>query len=56
VPGWQIPGEVPRLLQGIQPAGAVVLGGDTARVTGPPALEGPALGITARLRAPGRQT
>ena len=27
VPGWQIPGEVPRLLQSIQPAGAVALGG-----------------------------
>jgi hypothetical protein len=26
VPGWQVPGEVPRLLQGIQPAATVALG------------------------------
>ena len=34
----QVPGKVPRLLQGVQPAGAVALGGGTARVTGAPAL------------------
>src|SRR4029453_17792989 len=54
VPGWQIPGEVPRLLQGIQPTGAVALGGGTARVTGAPAPESPAPGIAARLGACGR--
>jgi hypothetical protein len=26
VPGWEVPGEVPGLLQGIQPAGAAALG------------------------------
>jgi hypothetical protein len=54
VPGWQVPGEVPRLLQGVQPAGAVALGGGTVRVPGVPAPEGPALGVAARFGAPGR--
>src|SRR5215217_551457 len=46
---WQVAGEIPGLLQGIQPAAAAALGSGKARVTGTPAPAGPALGIAARL-------
>src|SRR4029450_2343877 len=54
VPAWQVPGEVPGLLQGIQPAGAVALGGCKVRVAGAPAPAGPAPGRAAGLGDSGR--
>src|SRR5918994_3673040 len=47
----QVAGEIPRLLQGIQPAAAAALGGWKVGVTGTPASAGPALGSAARFRA-----
>src|SRR5215217_1702136 len=52
----QVAGEIPGLLQGIQPAAAAALGSGKARVTGTPAPAGPALGIAVRFRASGAQT
>jgi hypothetical protein len=54
VPAWQLPGEVPRLVQGIQPAGAVTLRCGKAGVPGAPPSEGPAPGSAARFGDPQR--
>jgi hypothetical protein len=55
VPAWQIPGEVPRLGQGIQPAPTVALRGGQAGVTGAPAPEGQRVASQLASETPGTQ-
>jgi hypothetical protein len=56
VPAWQGPGEVPRLLQRIQPAPTVTLRGCQARMTGAPTLRVQRLAAQLASETPGAQT